>query len=348
MNPITRTLTLTLLFVASLIAFAADAPDADLQARYNQQWGAREQTAKDTEGRIALAKDLYEAADRERDKPMKLMLADAAYQWGNRDCPQGYYYAAKGLLIIRKIDPSRKVECLERLAFLFNTAWSRDRSKFLKNGAEFADVKVQIAQQRWLDAVAARQTEAMSKPQFTTQLNQVKRDYAEAYGAARAVIGTADRYAKTHPSEEARKMLAQFVDENQPLLKRIDEGRSEFNDFIADYIKHGDAALPEPAGGAKVAVANPPADAPPRTQPEAPKEPPVAVAEPREEPPVAVAPPADAPQPVATGPVRTSRGMMHMIKCDKCGEMFMPPPGSDDKICYWCKNELGFFRVDGK
>jgi len=326
--------------------------DPALIQQYEQQWLDREKAARTPETRIALARDLHEAAANANDPKRKLLLLDMTWAWGSQDCPGGYYYAASAVQHIRRLDKTRRVECLERLAFLFRQAWDRDRQKFLGNGMELANVKMLTADQRLMNLIAQRQAGDLSKSQFISGLSQCKREYAEASNVTRMVMATAKRYAESHSNPQARQALGAFVTEHEPLVERIEGGRDELQSFAVEYVQQGDAVLPAVQTAAAVASREQPAESqaqPPSNQSEtsAPPEPDPA---PKPAPDASPDPPAVASSEPNRSKPSTGRSgsAFRQLECEKCGDPFVPEFGSDATVCYWCKNELGFFRVDEK
>ncbi|MDH3585163.1 MAG: hypothetical protein OER86_13210, partial [Phycisphaerae bacterium] len=103
------------------------AVDPALVNEYRQRWIERERDTAMEADRIQLARDLYAAAKGHVSRPMKILLLHKSYEWGRRDFPGGYYHASRALQLIQRTDARQRTACLEKLAALFQDAWSRGR-----------------------------------------------------------------------------------------------------------------------------------------------------------------------------------------------------------------------------
>lgn len=367
-----RTRHFTGCIVGLLLTFALFAePSRQARDRYQAEWAEIEKQAVGEVKQMELAVRLYAAAQNEADRDMKVILCEKAYEYGAKH-RETYGSAGNALLTLQQIDPSRRLECLEKLAPLYNKAYYANANKNLGNGIGLATVTYQMAQQRINDLAILWDAQGVEHREFFKHLNQAKREYQSADQVAAKVLATAERYAG-RVSGASQKALLSFIAQNKPLTGQIEAGQKELAELQKDYL----AGAPSSGGKAEpptVADATPPKPVPapdkpqpkpdkgdrridplPRgeladpTKPLIPPDPPAGEAKPDADPPVADADPAPAPDAPApkVRPSAKSGLSKRMKDCSSCNNRFIPEYGSTSDKCFWCSKSKGIFSLEG-
>jgi hypothetical protein len=228
-----RMLLMLCFFAGPLIAAPAD--------RYETDWADRAAEAQTPDQRAALAEQLLAAAKQTEDKPYAVHLCFKAYEFGSRQIT-GYDTAAKALDLAQRLDPSRRVDCLDRLRFLYDSAYERSPHK-LKLGVGLADVLGELAETRVDQATAGfdvgRRSPVTVVKQLTIAVAEVERsvetlnkvltraseDRLRAIQLGRDNLADAlKRFAKDH-----RPMLVEATERQQ----RLAAVQQRFHDLVA-------------------------------------------------------------------------------------------------------------------
>lgn len=347
-------------FALTTVAFAANEPSAEVRAWFTSSYTDRAPTGLTESARISMAKKLADFAEKNQgDRSMRdkvLYAADRAYEFGNRDYPEGYGAAARGLMVMQRIDRGGRLEATERLAKMMEGVWAENRRQRLGAGIEYAQVKMQVAQQRLSDLFVHAAFETPEKSKVVQTITHCKRDYIAAYGAANTVLTAAARYRTTVKGEKAQAALDDFFERHGDMRDRIRENQKKLGEFNRDYVAVGADAFPAPIVDPKEALASalgkdkptePTSEPEPTTEPE-PTRPPVASVDPEPEPepePTIEPDPTPTPPSTRTGP-RKRKTVWQQINCTNCGEGFVPEFGSEHKTCYWCRKKGNIFKPE--
>jgi len=355
-----------LVLIVLVAGSAAGAPtDHRVVAKYNDTWGQQVKEADTTKKRLALVRQMIEAAVNTDDKELRLYTFDKAFFLGLRDYPQGHRLAAQAVQLIQETDTAMRMDCLERLDRLYSAGWHIDRRGHLGAGIEAAEVKVEMGQRRLLQLFRSHRKEGLEKIEFIGELNKVKKDYIEAYTITNQVLRTAETFGRNHRDKKVRESLTKFANENGPLLGKIKQAQTEVLELYNAYRRHGDAALPphqRPGAEDPVAIASteqPRRDTRPKPEPaktttlpdrDGPKLPGRTVeSKPVESKPVESKPRRTRPTPADDKVVENAftkaikAGHWREKKCVKCKEAFVPAFGDKTDKCYWCKKGTSIF-----
>lgn len=322
---------------AGLIASAiiAGEPSAAVMSAYRQRWADREDAALTTAARVQLARNLLAEAQQTDEPEMKLLLCERVYEWSRRDCPEGLATADAAIQMIQQLDPSRRLDCLIKLSGFYEQAWRESRLTDYRYGVQLAITSMEKAHQRLLDTVKQRDAGKMTDVAMLQQLDQCRRDYGAAFVAISRAVNLAGQSAPEDDDAQARQKFATELASCRALVSRIEHGQVELDHLYKSAREQGEQAL---------------AAFRPEHVEQAPPVPPVstASAERHEDRPTPPAPTTTARKPVersAKHVAVATNSLLHMVKCAKCGEMFVPEPGSNETLCYWCRRGKRLFDL---
>jgi len=168
---------------------------------------------------LELAKDLLTAARQTRDTDYAVELCFQAYAFGSRQI-KGYQTAAAALDLAQQLAPDRRVDCLDRLRFLYDTAFERSPHK-LQLGAGLADVLSELAQSRYDEATGGFEVGRYNADKAEQLLAPAVTELERSVATMRQVLNRAAS-DRTKAAELGRDDLAEalqdFVDEHRPDL----------------------------------------------------------------------------------------------------------------------------------
>jgi len=212
-----------LLCAAPLLAQPTDDPAR--VDRYRSQWLEAERAAKTDADRAELAKRLLSAARdaAKRDPAYALYICRRAYLMGAAARPS-YATAAEALELMTEIDPTLKLESLEKVRDLYQHAYHENPTVNLGLGMRSAEATALVARQRRraLDGrLAAGEADAGD---VLVEANKVMREWAQARRTAAAVINSArsiERRLTARGSDQAA-LVATFIREHESDLEHFE------------------------------------------------------------------------------------------------------------------------------
>lgn len=224
-----------------MLCFLAGPSVAAPADRYDAEWADRAAEAQTPDQRAALAGQLLAAAEQTDDQPYAVHLCFKAYEFGSRQI-SGYDTAAKALDLAQRLAPSRRIDCLDRLRFLYDSAYERSPHK-LKLGVGLADVLGELAETRADRATAGFDVGHRSPVTVVKQLTTAVAEVERSVETLRKVLTRAseDRVkAAQLGRERLADALKQFVADHRTMLaeatqrqERLAAVQQRFHDLVA-------------------------------------------------------------------------------------------------------------------
>ncbi len=195
-----------------------------VEQNYAQRWAARERSATSVSARQQLTRELIQAASlSSEEQAMRLYLCQRAYAIGSRD-RECFPLAAKALELMQQIDPSTRLDALQKLRQLYQRAYEAAPSRYLGMGVGLADATIQIAEQRRQELDARRSAGELQLAEVIDELSAIQREYQAAQRVMQRVLMQARSLADSTRGRNAaaHEQLAAFIERNQRLAREID------------------------------------------------------------------------------------------------------------------------------
>lgn len=171
---------------------AADADQALLD-RYRDAWLDRERDVRHEADRIQLTRDLLAAAKAaQHDAPdYAVLICRRAYTFASPS--RGTYpEAAEALRIMTRLDPSLKIEALEKARDLYDEAYREHPSSNLGMGIKAAEATGLVARQRERSLEARLAGGRIDPGQVLVESNRIVREWEQAHRTAMTVLRMAE------------------------------------------------------------------------------------------------------------------------------------------------------------
>ncbi len=209
---------------------------------YRQHWLERERAATNEPTRIALAAELLEAARAAKDDaPRAVLLCQRAYHFGAMQ-RASYAPAAEALELMAELEPARKIESLEKLSKLYQTAYHENTSANLGMGMGTADAMALVARERHRQLEQQIQTDGIEMLALLVEANRVLRDWQVAQRTAGAVINSARSLERRLAARDANdvQLVRDFLAKHEPSLERYEkevQAAGRFKDTVTRLVR---------------------------------------------------------------------------------------------------------------